>query len=125
MATNGTNGDALHNDGGSEKGQRSDDAPLHSRSPLRSMHFDATKLASLGPEVEVSPEDVLYGPHGLKFPVLALLVNRHLGPVRHALAQRTVAGGMTVLYAPGDRPEEEQPATSKNQPATSKDQPAN
>ena len=71
------------------------------------MHEEAIQLASLAGSAPVSREDRLYGPHGLKFPVLALLVNRHLGPVRHALAQRTVAGGMTVRYAPGDRPADE------------------
>ena len=71
------------------------------------MHQHAIRLASETASLPVVREDRLYGPHGLKFPVLALLVNRHLGPVRHALAQRTVAGGMTIRYAPGDRAPDE------------------
>jgi hypothetical protein len=66
--------------------------------------------------VIVAREDHLYGPHGLKYPVLALLVNRHLGPVRHALAQRTVGGGMTIRYAPGDKPADEPQPATENQP---------
>jgi hypothetical protein len=71
------------------------------------MHEQAVRLAAVAAALPVEREDRLYGPHGLKFPVLALLVNRHLGPVRHALAQRTVAGGMSIRYAPGDRAPDE------------------
>ncbi len=86
---------------------RPDDSPsplLAHRSPLGALHADATTLGTPAHPPEDMHVDHLYGPHGLKFPIMSLLVRRHLGPVRHALTQRTVAGGLKIVYAPGDRP---------------------
>lgn len=39
---------------------------------------------------------LLFGTHALRYPLIALLTSRDLGPARHAVAQRSVAG--TVAY---------------------------
>jgi hypothetical protein len=72
--------------------------------PIGQMHETAGNLGAPDLRGGTFRVDHLYGPHGLKYPILALLVRRHLGPVRHALSQRTVAGGLKVTFAPGDRP---------------------
>jgi hypothetical protein len=38
------------------------------------------------------------GSRGVKFPLMALRVQQDLGPVRHVLIQRVVAGTMVVHY---------------------------
>ncbi len=44
------------------------------------------------------PRWLLRGYRGVKYPMMALLVRRELGSCRHALAQRVVAGTMTVHF---------------------------
>jgi hypothetical protein len=74
-------------------------------SPLGRMHAHAAQLGSfVHEEVGLARADQLYGTRGVKYPMMALLVQRSMGPVRHALSQRTVAGGLKVVYAPGDAP---------------------
>lgn len=41
---------------------------------------------------------MLYGVRRLRFPLLALQVSRDLGPARHALEQRVVAGTLEITY---------------------------
>ena len=73
--------------------------------PLGRMHAHAARLgAFVHEDTGLSRTDQLYGTRGVKFPMMALLVQRSMGPVRHALSQRTVAGGLKVVYAPGDAP---------------------
>lgn len=74
-----------------------------STSVLVHMHVAAGRLGQPELRGDTHRVDHLYGPHGLKFPVMALLVRRSMGPVRHALSQRTVAGGLKIVHAPGDR----------------------
>jgi hypothetical protein len=40
--------------------------------------------------------DLLRGRRSLRYPVMSILVQKDLGPCRHALAQRVVAGTMHV-----------------------------
>jgi hypothetical protein len=69
------------------------------------MHAHAARLgAFVHEDTGLSRTGQLYGTRGVKFPMMALLVQRSMGPVRHALSQRTVAGGLKVVYAPGDAP---------------------
>lgn len=47
---------------------------------------------------------VMFGNRRLRFPLLALQVSQDLGPCRHALSQRTIAGFMTVHFPPPSTP---------------------
>lgn len=52
--------------------------------------------------------DIRHGPtfgnRRLRFPLLSLQASQELGPCRHALSQRTVAGFMTVHFPPPASP---------------------
>jgi|GEM_PF-6746015 len=87
--------------------------------PLCQMYESAGQLGAPDLRGDTFRVDHLYGPHGLKYPILALLVRRHLGPVRHALSQRTVAGGLKVTFAPGDRPAVPEASPSSSDPPSS------
>lgn len=41
---------------------------------------------------------LLYGIRKLRYPLVALMVSQDLGPVRHAVAQRVVAGTFQIQY---------------------------
>ena len=43
--------------------------------------------------------DLLRGRRSLRYPVMSILVQKDLGPCRHALAQRVVAGTMHVHFS--------------------------
>ena len=45
-----------------------------------------------------------YGKRRLRFPLLSLQATQEMGPCRHALSQRTVAGFMTVHFPPPSEP---------------------
>jgi hypothetical protein len=47
--------------------------------------------------------DLLRGRRSLRYPVMSILVSKDLGPCRHALAQRVVAGTMHVHFPFEDR----------------------
>jgi len=48
---------------------------------------------------------MIYGHRdNVKYPLMSILIQQDLGNCRHALAQRVVAGTVTVHYAPGDGP---------------------
>lgn len=77
---------------------------LHAPSALERAHAEGCRLGEARDPAELGARRSLsYGPRGLKFPLLALQAEQQLGPVRHALAQRTVAGVMQVHFPPPAR----------------------
>lgn len=77
---------------------------LHAPSALEHAHAESCRLGEERDPAELGARRSLsYGPRGLKFPLLALQAEQQLGPVRHALAQRTVAGVMQVHFPPPAR----------------------
>lgn len=50
-------------------------------------------------------QDTLYGEREFGWPIHALYVRRELGPVRHVLAQRVVAGTL-IIHTPLERAQE-------------------
>lgn len=67
---------------------------------LCARHAEAARLgvaAALPPLLR--QRKLLFGRRTLRFPLMALLVSRELGPARHAVAQRAVAGA--IVYLPG------------------------
>lgn len=75
-------------------------------SPLGARHSEACRFGRTSVRVTQSNKTVLlYGIRGnVKYPLMSIMVQQELGNCRHALAQRVVAGTMTVHYAPGDGP---------------------
>jgi hypothetical protein len=74
------------------------------RSPLREQWAVATSLAA--PSTKLSFfKDLLRGFRSVRRPLMALSTEQNMGPVRHALAQRVVAGTMEVHYSLAPREE--------------------
>lgn len=70
-------------------------------SALRRAHADACRLGrERGPSVRREARAVLYGDRRLRYPLLALTTSQEMGPARHALEQRIVAG-FTAAPPPG------------------------
>lgn len=70
-------------------------------SALRRAHAEACRLGrQRGPSVRREARVVIYGDRRLRFPLLALTTSQELGPARHALEQRIVAG-FTATPPPG------------------------
>ena len=68
------------------------------RSPFRRDHAASAQFRALALSVSARVHDrVLHGERTFGWPVMALRTSFALGPVRHALSQRTVAGTMTVF----------------------------
>lgn len=74
------------------------------RSPIREAWATATALARPVKRLTFF-EDVLRGFRGVRRPLIALSTEQNMGPVRHALSQRVVAGTMTVHYSLAPREE--------------------
>ncbi len=71
---------------------------------LGSLHRPGKLLDALHGGPPLHAESRLYGTwHRMYRPALALKAVRNMGPVRHALAQRAIAGSMEV-HAPFGKP---------------------
>lgn len=72
-------------------------------SPLARAHREA---GLLGDEAEqpdpVQLRKLLYGRRGLRMPLISVTSAHHMGPARHALAQRAVGGQLEVSLPFGD-----------------------
>lgn len=73
-------------------------------SPLRQAHREAHRLLQelFLPRI-LQDRRMLYGRHLMRYPLMALLVSREMGPVRHAISQRTVAGTVLILAPKPER----------------------
>ena len=66
-------------------------------SPFSRAHVVAGRLCGRGPAFHAWDDAALLpGRRTFGWPLMALQAQRDLGPVRHALAQRVVAGTMTI-----------------------------
>lgn len=91
-----------------------DDAPsilIRPLSALRRAHAEASRLGQQrGPSAHGQARAVTYGDRRLRFPLLALTTSQDMGPARHALEQRVVAGFVAVerpaprIVPPAPRP---------------------
>ncbi len=81
-------------------------------SPIQVSHREACRFGRRSLRaVRRARQVVIYGRRGnVKYPLMSILVAQDLGNCRHALAQRVVAGTMTVHYAPGDGPSKAKPS---------------
>lgn len=72
-------------------------------SPLGRAHREA---GLLGDEAEqpqpVTDRGLLYGRRGLRIPLISITAQHHMGPARHALAQRAVGGTLEVSLPFGE-----------------------
>lgn len=73
-------------------------------SPLRDQWAVATQLAAPSQKLSFF-KDMLRGFRGVRRPLLALSTEQNMGPVRHALAQRVIAGTLQVHYSLAPREE--------------------
>jgi hypothetical protein len=75
-------------------------------SPFRRRHAEAARMARLAalPVARGAARLPYTRFRKFKYPLAALLVQRELGNVRHALARRVVAGTMSVHFAFEHRP---------------------
>jgi hypothetical protein len=65
--------------------------------PFTNFHAEAIRMGRLARENTGAVFfDLLRGRRSLRYPVISILVQKDLGPCRHALAQRVVAGTMHV-----------------------------
>ena len=65
--------------------------------PLTHSYAEATRMGRLARRNTGAVFfDLLRGRRSLRYPVMSILVQKDLGPCRHALAQRVVAGTMHV-----------------------------
>lgn len=69
------------------------------QTPLSFSHSDAIRMGRLARRHTGAVFfDLLRGRRSLRYPVMSILVQKDLGPCRHALAQRVVAGTMHVHF---------------------------
>ena len=68
---------------------------MNDRSPFRQRHDRATRFGRLATGTSFK-KDLLRGRRYMRRPLMALMTELNMGPVRHALAQRTIAGTMEV-----------------------------
>ena len=69
------------------------------QSPFIDSHAKAIRMGRLARRNTVAVFfDLLRGRRSLRYPVMSILVQKDLGPCRHALAQRVVAGTMHVHF---------------------------
>jgi hypothetical protein len=72
--------------------------------PLTISHADAIRMGRIARQNTGAVFfDLLRGRRSLRYPVMSILVQKDLGPCRHALAQRVVAGTMHVHFPFEDR----------------------
>lgn len=85
---------------------------MRSASPFRSRHVEACRFGRSSVRLTAHNKEVqIYGLRGdVKYPLMSIMIQQELGNCRHALAQRVVAGTMTVHYAPGDGPPKLKPS---------------
>jgi hypothetical protein len=71
---------------------------LRNNSPLSTLHGISCSMTRLFFEhqVKANTKTVLNGVRGIRYPFLALMTRRSMGPARHVLSQKVVAGTMTV-----------------------------
>ena len=100
----------------------SNDTPLLVRghSPLSTLHGISCSMTRLfnQHQVKANTTTVLNGARSIRYPFLALTTRRSMGPARHVLSQKVVAGTMTVHppYQPDQQISDftDQPTTSIN-----------
>ena len=75
---------------------------LDNGSPFSDRYHEACRMGRRAMRGTAANKEVLiYGVRGaVKYPLMSVLVQREFGNARHALAQRVVAGTMTVHTAP-------------------------
>lgn len=67
-------------------------------SPLVANHQEATRLVPPARLQHLNRlRSLLFGRHLTRFPLMALTVSQDMGPARHAVTQRTVAGTVTFI----------------------------
>ena len=77
---------------------------LHVPSALEQAHLEGCRLGGARSDVPLQHHrSVLYGDRRIRYPLVALQTSQELGPARHAVAQRTVAGFLQVHFPPPAR----------------------
>ena len=107
----------------------SDDLLQHG-SPFGARYHEACRMGRHAMRGTSSNKEVLiYGLRGaVKHPLMSVLVQREFGNARHALAQRVVAGTMTVHIAPAQgaprlKPDSKDSSSSPSNQSTAPESP--